>query len=173
MSSPITINYSPSPARMYEPASSPSSPGLYIPVHRRSHSSGVPSSYAYSSSSRASSPPPSPSLSHTTSSRSASPLPHHTAQIGMVPIYTPADLILLSASPLAKLSLEHRDALRAAAPELLQSRKQRKAREWRARHHPGGSAPHSHSHARTSSHVSHSSHTTSESDEDRGAWRRI
>ncbi|KAF9225705.1 hypothetical protein BS17DRAFT_777535 [Gyrodon lividus] len=58
------------------------------------------------------------------------------------------------------------DALRAVVPEVVQSRKQRKAQEWRARH-PGGSLPDSH--RRTSSHASH----TSESEEETGARRRI
>ncbi|KIJ62192.1 hypothetical protein HYDPIDRAFT_30729 [Hydnomerulius pinastri MD-312] len=163
MSSPIVINYS--STQMYEPSSSPSSPGLYVPLHRRNRSSGVPSSYNYSTgSSRASSP----TLS--TSSRSVSPLPHVapiTDRDTSLPIYTPADLLLLSASPLAKLSPEHSNTLRAVAPEVVQSRKQRKAQEWRARH-PGSSS--SRSHKRTSSDASHTSHS-SESEE--GIWRRV
>ncbi|KAF8838791.1 hypothetical protein BDN67DRAFT_971017 [Paxillus ammoniavirescens] len=167
MSSPIAIASS---ARMYDPhsGSSPLSPGLYVPIHRRNRSSGVPSSYTYagSSSSRASSPSPS-----TSSSTSSLPLPPTHASL---PIYTPADLLLLSFSPLARLSPEHIDAIRAAAPEVVQSRKQRKAREWHARHAPGWSAPSLPlpSHKRTSSHASHSSNT-SELEEERGAWRRI
>ncbi|KIJ14701.1 hypothetical protein PAXINDRAFT_99956 [Paxillus involutus ATCC 200175] len=166
MSSPIAIASS---ARMYDThsGSSPSSPGLYVPIHRRNRSSGVPSSYTYagSLSSRASSPSPS------TSSPSSSSL-HLPPTHASPPIYTPADLLLLSASPLARLSPEDIDAIRAAAPEVVQSRKQRKAREWHARHAPGWSAWSSPSHKRTSSHVSHSSNT-SESEEERGTWRRI
>ncbi|KIK93465.1 hypothetical protein PAXRUDRAFT_828958 [Paxillus rubicundulus Ve08.2h10] len=169
MSLPIAVASS---ARMYDShsGSSPTSPALYVPVHRRNRSSGVPSLYSYagSSSSRASSPSPSTSSSSSTSS--TPPTERH--RDAFLPIYSPADLLLLSASPLARLSPEHVDAIRAAVPEVVQSRKQRKALEWRVRHAPGWSASSSPSHKRTPSHVSHSSNT-SESEEERGAWRRI
>ncbi|KAG2133712.1 hypothetical protein DEU56DRAFT_810315 [Suillus clintonianus] len=80
-----------------------SSSGLYIPVHLRASSTGLPSS-------------------------SATSLPHDG-----LPIYTPADLLLLESSPLSKLSHEELIALRAVAPEIVQSHRQHKSHEWRTR----------------------------------------
>ncbi|KAH7928562.1 hypothetical protein BV22DRAFT_1117434 [Leucogyrophana mollusca] len=153
-SAPITIAYPSSSS--YMPAS-PTSGGLYVPVHRR----GV--SGSYSSSSRASSPTPSSSA---LSERSISPTPHerHTS----LPIYTPADLLLLSSSPLSRLSPEERMTLREVAPVIVRNRKQRKAHEWQSRHK--GS-----SHRRAPS-ITHSNYTTSESEgEERmgGTWRHV
>ncbi|KAG2156897.1 uncharacterized protein EDB93DRAFT_1126272 [Suillus bovinus] len=107
-----------------------SSSGLYIPIHRRAAS---PSS---SSSSRVSSP-----------AHSLSPLPHDSPFI-----YTPSDLLLLASSPLSKLSHEEFNTLRAVAPEIVQSRRQRRSREWRMNHSPSWN-PHgrsSRSHSNTS-----------------------
>ncbi|KAH7887097.1 hypothetical protein F5I97DRAFT_1105686 [Phlebopus sp. FC_14] len=122
---------------MYAPHSSA---GLYVPIHRRTPSS--------SSSSDSHSPPPSPSpfsspyTSPSSSTRSLSPSPHvhkmsveHARARSLnIPIYTPADLLLLSTSPLARPSAELRDALKSAAPEVVQSRRQRKTLAWHARH---------------------------------------
>ncbi|KAG1729279.1 hypothetical protein EDB19DRAFT_1744126 [Suillus lakei] len=85
-----------------------SSSGLYIPVHRRASSTSSPSSSGVSS--------PADSLS---------PLPHDS-----LPIYTLSDLLLLA------LSREELSALRDAAPEVVQSRRQRKSHEWHMRHSP-------------------------------------
>ncbi|KAG2065686.1 hypothetical protein BDR04DRAFT_1108108 [Suillus decipiens] len=90
-----------------------SSSGLYIPVHRRAAS---PSS---SSSSVASSP-----------TNSLSSLPHDSLPY----IYTASDLLLLASSPLSRLSREELSALRTAAPEIVQSRRQRKSHEWHMNH---------------------------------------
>ncbi|KAJ8588321.1 hypothetical protein M405DRAFT_863030 [Rhizopogon salebrosus TDB-379] len=121
MSSPLTINY---------PTSSSSS-RLYIPVHRRGPSTSFPSSSS-SSSSCASSP--------THSWRSLSPVPDDRNP--SLPIYSVSDLLLLSASPLSKFSPGDLNALRSAAPEVVQSRKQRKSREWHMRHSPSPSTSH-------------------------------
>ncbi|KAG1775565.1 hypothetical protein EV702DRAFT_1117594 [Suillus placidus] len=86
--------------------SSPSE--LYIPVHQRARSTSSPSSTEVS--------PPADSLS---------PLPHAN-----LPIYTPSDMLLLASSPLSKLSREELIALRAAAPEIVQTQRQRKTHEW-------------------------------------------
>lgn len=42
-----------------------------------------------------------------------------------VPIYSPADLIMMSHSPLARLADEERSYMRGVAPEIYLSRKQR------------------------------------------------
>ncbi|KAG2133707.1 hypothetical protein DEU56DRAFT_810285 [Suillus clintonianus] len=91
-----------------------SSSGLYIPVHRRVPSTGSPSSSVTSSPAH--------------SSCSLSPVPHDS-----LPIYTPSDLLLLASSPLSKLSHEELSALRAIAPEIVQSRRQRKSHDWHTR----------------------------------------
>ncbi|OJA12075.1 hypothetical protein AZE42_02176 [Rhizopogon vesiculosus] len=148
MSSPITIKY---------PTSSSSS-RLYVPVHRRVPSTGFLSS-SPSSSSCASSP--------THSSRSLSPAPHdgHPS----LPIYTLSDLLLLASSPLSKFSSEDLDALRIAAPEVVQSRRQRKSREWHVRNSPSSSP----SNGRRSQFKSRSHSNTSESEEEgAGFWRK-
>ncbi|KAI6040862.1 hypothetical protein EDC04DRAFT_2893636 [Pisolithus marmoratus] len=137
MSFPIVIRY-------------PSHQGgeRYVPVHRRGCSSsqsaaGISPPCSYTNSSRASSPSPSetPSMSSLTSYFSSSlhigrpvivsssPSPGHSS----IPVYTPADLLLLSSSPLSKLSQEDKHALHMAAPEVVLNRKRRKAQEWRAR----------------------------------------
>ncbi|KAG2055990.1 hypothetical protein BDR06DRAFT_304805 [Suillus hirtellus] len=85
-----------------------SSSGLYIPVHRREPS---PCS---ASSTKVSLP-----------AHSLSPLPHDSR-----PIYTPSDMILLASSPLSKLSQNELNTLRAVAPEIVQSRRQRRTHEW-------------------------------------------
>ncbi|KAG0702068.1 hypothetical protein DFH29DRAFT_999712 [Suillus ampliporus] len=139
MSSPIAINY---------PTSSSSS-RLYVPVHRRAPST---------SSSCASSP--------THSSRSLSPMPHD--RLPSLPIYTPSDLLLLASSPLSKLSPAEFRTLRAAAPEIVQSRKQRKSHEWHMRQSPFPSSP-SHKRSQFSSR-SHSN--TSESEGEGQGWRK-
>ncbi|KAG1837216.1 hypothetical protein DFJ58DRAFT_816394 [Suillus subalutaceus] len=122
-----------------------SSSGLYIPVHRRASS---PSS----SSSGVSSP-----------ANSSLPLPHDS-----LPIYTPSDLLLLASSPLSKLSHEELSALRAAAPEIVQSRRQRKSHEWHMIHNPSWSG-----NPRRRSHFSSRSHSnTSESEGEEQGWRK-
>lgn len=137
MSSPIVIRYP-----------SQQDGERYIPVHRRGFSSsqsaaGISPPCSYTNSSRASSPSPSetPSMSSLTSDFSSSlhigrpvivsssPSPGYS----FIPVYTPADLLLLLSSPLSKLSQEDKDALHMAAPEVVLNRKQRKAQEWRAR----------------------------------------
>jgi len=176
MSSPIPIN-APSPRYGKE---------LYVPVHRRAFPTGISpscSSYAWSSSSRASSPTPSDvttcSLSSVASSSRGIPSScESVCLISMmnpriltrgipktVPIYTPADLIRLSSSPLSKLSHEHREVLRVTAPEVMLTRKQRKAQEWLARH--VGSP---NSNQRTHKRITSRSSQTSDSDEQ--TWRR-
>ncbi|KAI9569888.1 hypothetical protein HD554DRAFT_460063 [Boletus coccyginus] len=137
---------------MSSPIPTPTSQGLYVPIHRRSASSSGTSSP--SSSSRALSPSPSPSPS-------TLPIPLPTPGV-----YTPAALLSLAHSPLvAHFSASRVDALRAVAPEVLKTRKQRKALAWHARQ-PARTAP---THRRTSSRGSH----TSESEEDRAvSWRR-
>ncbi|KAG2142112.1 hypothetical protein BD769DRAFT_51716 [Suillus cothurnatus] len=122
-----------------------SSSGLYIPVHRRAPSPSL------STSSGGSSP-----------ANSLSPLPHD------MHIYTPSDLLLLASSPLSKLSREEFSALRAAAPEIVQSRRQRKSHEWHMNHSPSWSGnPH-----RRSRFSSRSHSNTSESEEEGQGWRK-
>ncbi|KAG8216921.1 hypothetical protein J3R82DRAFT_7197 [Butyriboletus roseoflavus] len=122
--------------------SSPSSPVIYVPIHRR-----TPSSSPSPSSSRALSPSPAPPIAG---------------------VYTPAELLLLSTSPLAKLSAEHVDALRAHVPEVVQTRKQRKALAWHARR-PTPTPTSSPTHKRTGSYA----RASSESEEDRATTWRI
>ncbi|KAG1748356.1 uncharacterized protein EDB91DRAFT_876141 [Suillus paluster] len=140
MSSPLAINY---------PTSSSSS--LYIPVHRRAPSTGSPSS------SCASSPAP--------SSRSLSPMLHdgHPS----LPIYTPSDLLLLASSPLSRFSSEELSALRAVAPEIVQTRKQRKSHEWHMRQSPSSSPS-----RKRSQFPSRSNPNTSESEGEGLGWRK-
>ncbi|KAG2105753.1 uncharacterized protein F5147DRAFT_775081 [Suillus discolor] len=124
-----------------------SSSGLYIPVHRR-----APSPSSQSSSSVSSSP-----------AHSLSPLPHDSLLI-----YTPSDLLLLASSPLSKLSNEELSALRAAAPEIVQSRRQRRSREWHMNHSPSWPGkPH-----RRSQFPSHSYPNTSESEGEGQGYRK-
>ncbi|KAF8556816.1 hypothetical protein OG21DRAFT_1506026 [Imleria badia] len=140
---------------MFSPIPTPSasrtdaSSGLYVPIHRR-----TPSSCTSSPSS---------------SSRALSPIPSTHSIPG---VYTPAELLSLAHSPLVvPLSAVHADALRAVAPEIVQTRKQRKAMAWHARL-PSGSG----TRTRTQAHrraASRGSHTTSEEEEDRAvSWRR-
>ncbi|KAI6118665.1 hypothetical protein EDD17DRAFT_1749818 [Pisolithus thermaeus] len=158
--------------------------GLYVPVHRRGDSkpqsvSGISPSSSYTISSRASSPSPSEatSMSSLTSDFSSSlhvggpvivscsPSPGHAP----IPIYTTADLLLLSTSPLSKLSKECKDALHLAVPEVMLTRKRRKAQEWRARQ-AGSSHQNLHSNPRPANKLPpHSSHRP-ESDEP--TWRK-
>ncbi|KAH0826686.1 hypothetical protein J3R83DRAFT_5077 [Lanmaoa asiatica] len=149
MSSPIPIPYT--------------SRGLYVPVHRRTPSN----------SSRTPSPSPSSFSSSRTYSSITITLPAdvtHTVPAPVPGVYTPAELLLLSASPLAKLSAGHVDALRALAPEVVQTRRQRKALTWHTRHPAAGRSA-SHTHGRTPS--CGSSHA-SESEEDKAiTWRRV
>ncbi|KAI6127520.1 hypothetical protein EDD17DRAFT_1766450 [Pisolithus thermaeus] len=174
MASPIAIRYP-----------SQKSGGLYVPVHRRGDSkplsvSGISPSSSYTISSRASSPSPSEaaSISSLTSDFSSSlhigrpvivsssPSQGHAPNI---PIYTPADLLLLSTSPLSKLSKECKDALHSAVPEVVLTRKRRKAQEWRARQ-GGSSHQNLHSNPRPANKLpQHSSHRP-ESDEP--TWRK-
>lgn len=96
----------------------------------------------------------------------------HTPTSASIPgVYTPAELLLLSTSPLAKLSVDDVDALRTLAPEVVRTRKQLKTLVWHARHpHHPTDLDLPRSHGRTSSHGSHAS----ESEEDRAtSWRRI
>lgn len=175
MSSPIAIRYP-----------SQKSGGLYVPLHRRGFSksqnvTGISPSSSYTHSSRASSPSPSetPSMGSLASDFSSSlhigrpvivsssPSPGHAP----IPIYTPADLLLLSSSPLSKLSQECKDALHLAVPEVVLSRKRRKAQEWRARQASGSSHQNLHSNPHpTNKHPPHSPHDQPESDEP--AWRK-
>ncbi|KAG2343002.1 hypothetical protein BDR05DRAFT_1000316 [Suillus weaverae] len=120
-----------------------SSSALYIPVHRRTPST---------SSSAVSSPV-----------HSLSPLPHNS-----LPIYTPSDLLLLASSPLSKLSREELGALRAAAPEIVQSRRQRKSHEWHMNHSPSWPG----SPRRRSQFPSRSSSNTSESEGEGQGYRK-
>lgn len=124
-----------------------SSSGLYIPVHRRAPS---PSS---SSSSGVSSP-----------TDSLSPLPHDSLPY----VYTPSDLLLLASSPLSKLSREELSALRAAAPEIVQSRRQRKSHEW----HMNRGSSWSGNPRRRSQFSSRSHSNTSESEGEGQAYRK-
>ncbi|KAF8838795.1 hypothetical protein BDN67DRAFT_1070507 [Paxillus ammoniavirescens] len=96
-------------SRMFDPHSSPSSPGLYVPVRRHNRSSGVPSSSIYSRPAMASSSPP-------LTSSSTSPALHLPPTHAPLPIYTHADLVLLSASHLARLSPEQAQDTRTAYP---------------------------------------------------------
>lgn len=169
-SSPIVIRY-------------PSQQGgeLYVPVHKRRFSNtqivtGVSPSSSDTNSSRSSSPSPSEasSLASDFSSSlhigrplvvSSSPSLGHAP----IPIYSPADLILLSSSPLSKLSKEHKDALHLAVPEVVLSSKRRKAQEWRARQ-----MALSHQSPRPSTHPSNkvSSRSSHHPEADQSTWRR-
>ncbi|KAG2757584.1 hypothetical protein P692DRAFT_20842828 [Suillus brevipes Sb2] len=123
-----------------------SSSGLYIPIHRRAPSASS------ASSSGASSP-----------ASSLSPLPHDSLHI-----YTPSDLLLLASSPLSKLSPGELSALRAAAPEIVQSRRQRRSHEWHMNHNSSRSGrPHRRSQFTSSSH----SNTSESEGEGQGFWR--
>ncbi|KIM70796.1 hypothetical protein SCLCIDRAFT_169581 [Scleroderma citrinum Foug A] len=154
MSSPIPIN---APSSRYGKE-------LYIPVHRRAYLAGISpssSSYAWSSSSRASSPTPSEVTTCSLSSVASS----SRGITSSLPIYTPANLIRLSSSPLSKLSEERREVLRTTAPEVMVTRKQRKAQEWRARQ-VGSPNSNQRTHKRTTSRSSQTS------DVDEQTWRR-
>ncbi|KAG1862409.1 hypothetical protein C8R48DRAFT_709909 [Suillus tomentosus] len=85
-----------------------SSSKLYIPVHRREPSPGSASSTKVS-----------------LPAHLLSPLPHDSR-----PIYTPSDMLLLASSPLSKLSQNELNTLRAVAPEIVQSKRQRRTHEW-------------------------------------------
>ncbi|KAG6377372.1 hypothetical protein JVT61DRAFT_15168 [Boletus reticuloceps] len=161
MSSPIPHSYA--SASRTDSEASPSSPGLYVPVHRRRRTPG------YASSSESGTPTSSPASSPSSSARSLSPLrtPTPTPMPG---IYTSNQLLILSHSPLiAQMSAAHVEALRAVAPEVVQTRKQRKALAWRARQ--ATATVTQHAHRQTPSRGSHSQ-SQSESEEDRAvSWR--
>jgi len=128
MSSPIAI-----PSR-FTPSSAASSPGLYVPVHRRTGSSSSSSSYSRSASSNRSEP------EHPSSSfplyhlHNASKPPCHLTASPLTPhpsIYSRATLLNLATSPLSRMSTETRESLRISVPEIVTNRKQRKAIEYR------------------------------------------
>lgn len=110
-------------------SSSSSSPGLYIPVHRRKLSS-----CSSSVSSAPSSPTPS-SISFTASDGQSSANLSAAASVTntpAVPVYSVDDLILMSHSPLARMAEEDRLHMRESAPEIFLSNKQKRRMEWRA-----------------------------------------
>lgn len=156
MSSPIPI---PIPIPAPYASRTESSPGLYVPIHRRNQSTA--SSYTSSSSSRTRSPSPLSSTRTYPTPCMERTLTSHTARY----VYTPADLFALSRSPLAQLEMGDMDArLRAIAPEVVKTRKQRKALAWHGRHPTTESRG-----RRRESHAPQ----TSESEEDRAStWRR-
>jgi len=87
--------------------------GLYVPVHKRSSSRSDASSTG------------------SVSPRSASPTSQHESSIESprLPIYSIQDILLLSKSPLVVFSPDHREHLKDTIPEIVLSRKQRKAIE--------------------------------------------
>ncbi|KAG2105757.1 uncharacterized protein F5147DRAFT_236486 [Suillus discolor] len=108
-----------------------SSSKLYIPVHRREPSPGSASSTKASLPAHSLSPLPHDSseyyplaFTHRVAHTSCSS--RHTGPI----IYTPSDMLLLASSPLSKLSLDELNTLRAVAPEIVQSQRQRRTHEW-------------------------------------------
>lgn len=135
-SMPIDIRTKSSQSPSSESGSSYSSlgSGLYIPIHKRMSGNSA------SSSGTASSPP-------AYSARGSYPQEQGEEVVGKLHaieaiydqkpmmssrtahpfVYFPADLILLSRSPLAKLSPEGRTLLKDTAPEILSNRRQRKA----------------------------------------------
>lgn len=118
---------------------------LYVPVHKRSASRGNASST---------------SSTDSASSRSVTPTSEHESSIGMLfssidktelgadhvpeshrlPVYSIQDMLMLSKSPLVTFSPDHRDYLRDTIPEIVLSRKQRKAIEHRQHSKPHASA---------------------------------
>lgn len=133
MSAPITIPVS--PARSSSSlSSSPASPGLYVPVHKRTGSSSSSSSSRSSSSTRSerasqprkSTPTPGTSIPTNLSPAPATPQPEPTF------IYSRDTLLALAASPLSRISVATRDTLRTRLPELVTNRKQRKAMDYHA-----------------------------------------
>ncbi|KAG2156900.1 uncharacterized protein EDB93DRAFT_874943 [Suillus bovinus] len=83
---------------------------LYVPVNRRKPTTGSPSSEVSS--------------------------PAESSSCDNRPIYTLADMLLLASSPLSKLSPEKLSALRATAPEIVQTSKQRRTHEWKMKFGP-------------------------------------
>lgn len=153
MSSPIPIPYTPS--------------GLYVPVHKRNRSTS--SSY---SSTRSLSPLSSRGFSPLPSAGTLSSLPGRTqadpttAHHG---VYTLAELLSLAHSHLARVSgSDINTRLRAVAPEVVLTHKQRKALEWHARHAPTPTATTTGSHRRGRLSRPHAS----ESEEESTTWRK-
>ena len=99
---------------------------LYIPVHQRqTWGKGSPVSSTASS-------PSSSSVSIAATDGRSYYIPIITlAEMFKVPIYNADDLILLSRSPLARLSAEDRSYLREAVLEIVTGRRQRTGLEWR------------------------------------------
>ncbi|KIL63402.1 hypothetical protein M378DRAFT_12145 [Amanita muscaria Koide BX008] len=109
------------------PASSvSSSSGLYIPVHKR-RTSRTDESFSSSSSSSSFSRPSSRAESHI-ESESGLGYHHDTTHV-----YSRDALLALAKSPLATMAKEVKDGLRETVPEIVMSRKTRKAMEFRAR----------------------------------------
>ncbi|KAF8882404.1 hypothetical protein BD779DRAFT_1802309 [Infundibulicybe gibba] len=108
------------PALSVASPASPTSPGLYVPIHKRSSS-------ASPSSSRAVSP--------ARLDRAVPTTPAHPF------IYSRAQLMAFSNSPLAHMTPETREDLKARFPPLFLSRKQRKAIEYHARTAETAAAP--------------------------------
>jgi hypothetical protein len=134
-------------------SSSGISSGLYVPVHKRMSGSSSASS-SWSSGGRSPSPAYSarnsyPRAGHSEESigkhqspevvRNRQLMPSRTAARPFV--YSPADLILLSRSPLAKLSPEGRASLKDTVPEILSNRRQRKAAAYLSGSDDGQNAP--------------------------------
>ena len=127
MSSPIAI-----PSRSSTPSSAASSPGLYVPVHRRTGSSSSSSSRS-ASTTRSESEHPCTSFPLLYHLYASNPPCHPTAppETPHPLIYSRASLLNLANSPLSRLSSETRETLRISIPEIMTNRKQRKAIEYR------------------------------------------
>ncbi|KAF8633151.1 hypothetical protein AX17_004652 [Amanita inopinata Kibby_2008] len=108
--------------------SSSSSAGLYVPVHKRRSTSSTRThdSMSVGSSSR----PSSRAESHSDYEH----VHEHVTEIGYHPfVYSRDRLLALAKSPLAHMPNEVKDGLREAVPEIVMSRRHRKAMEYRAR----------------------------------------
>ncbi|KAF8623823.1 hypothetical protein AX15_006154 [Amanita polypyramis BW_CC] len=122
--------------RASSPASSVSSSGLYIPVHKRRSSSLTRTDDAMSTSSGSwsspSSRPSSRAESHNEFDFAELSETRH-AHVDTYPgVYSRDRLLALAKSPLAVMPKEAKDALRERLPEIVMSRKHRKAMEYRA-----------------------------------------
>lgn len=128
-------------------------PALYVPVHKRSASRGDASSMDSASSRSVT-----PTSEHELSTGMFSPLTtrielgaDHPLESHRLPVYSIQDMLMLSKSPLVTFSSDHHDHLKDTIPEIVLSRKQRKAIEHRLHSKPhvsAGERPSKETHAR-------------------------
>jgi hypothetical protein len=110
------------------------SAGVYVPVHRRSHSPASSSRSGRSTPDSVHSDGAHQSMVSFIGQCLLNPWTH--TDHPTVPVYTIADLLHLQRSPLAKLSPDAKQAMRDVVPDIVLNRKAVETRRWKARQTP-------------------------------------